>query len=291
MLRSLFCLVVVLICGCAYGQQHSVGLGIHSGFTVPITLDKGMDSDPRYDPRYSMKAAPFGVTIMKDYEGFGFLISPGLITTGQNYNVVNTEGGHIGRRNITMKYFSLPVAFKLHLINLDFFRVSALASVSASFLYDADDRISHDDMKLIFPSEVIPSLPEGYTLEYDGVLAPVVQNQVNASQENFNSLQVFAGVGLRSDWDVSNHWRVSLDVRLNYGLFDTRTDAYLQEIQNYEHLYDRPGKRTETFAHVSFGIARYLDFDKNDRDRERSLKGKKKYTPQKPKRKIARPRG
>lgn len=292
MLRSLFCLVLISVCGMTYAQQHSVGFGIHSGFTIPVTLDKGMDRDPRYDPRYSLKGAPIGVTIMKDYKGFGFVLSPGLVTIGQNYDVVNTEGGHIGRRNINMKYVTVPIAFKLHLIDLDFFRVSALASVSGAWLFDADDRISHDDMKLTFPLETYPYLPDGYVVEYDGVLVPVVRNQVNASKENFNNLQVFAGAGLRFDWDVTNHWRVSFDSRVHFGLLDSRNEAYLQEIESFESIYDQSGNRNELFAHVSFGIARYLDFDKNDRDREKRLKGsKKKYSPQTPSRKRARPRG
>ncbi len=292
MLRSLFCLVLISVWGLSYAQQHSVGFGVHSGFTIPVTLDKGMDRDPRYDPRYSLKAAPIGVTIMKDYERFGFVLSPGLVTIGQDYDVVSTEGGHYGRRNINMKYFMLPAAFKLHLIDLDFFRVSALASVSGAWLFDADDRISHTDTKLNFPMETYPSLPEGYVVEYDGVLVPVIRNQINAQKENFNSVQVFAGVGLRFDWDVNNHWRVSFDTRVHYGFLDSRTRTYLQEIESFERIYDQSGNRNEIFAHVSFGIARYIDFDKNDRDREKNLKGsKKKYSPQTPSRKRVKPRG
>jgi hypothetical protein len=292
MLRSVFCLVLISVGGFGYGQQHSIGFGVHSGFTIPVTLDLGMDRDPRYNPRYSLKAAPIGVTIMKDWEGFGFVLSPGLVTIGQDYDIVNTEGGHFGRRNINMKYFTLPAAFKLHLIDLDFFRVSALASVSGAYLFDADDRISHDATKLTFPEQTFPSLPDGYQIEYDGVLVPVIRDQINARKENFNSVQVFAGLGLRSDWDVTNHWRVSFDVRVHYGFLDSRNNAYLQEIENFEHIYDQSGNRNEMFAHVSFGIVRYIDFDKSDRDREKKLKGsKKRYSPQAPSRRRAKPRG
>lgn len=292
MLRLLFVSVIVLFSGYAYSQQHSVGFGVHSGFTIPVTLDQGKDRDPRYDPRYSLKAAPVGITIMKDYDGFGFLLSPGFVTIGQNYDVVNTEGGHFGRRNINMKYLTLPVAFKLHLIDLDFFRVSALASVSGAYLFDGDDRMSHEDTKLTFPEETYPLLPEGYVVQYDGVLVPVIENQINARKEDFNAFQVFAGVGLRSDWDVTNHWRVSFDVRVHYGLLDSRKDTYLQEIDRNEHIYDMSGDRNELFAHVNFGIARYIDFDKSDREREKKMKGsKKRYAPQTPSRKRSKPRG
>ena len=71
-----------------------------------------------------------------------------------------------------------------------------------------------------------PILPPDYTVEYDGVLAPVVSQYSVPQKKDFKSLQLFAGAGFRSDWDVSNHWRVAFDFRVNYGIFDPRTDEY-----------------------------------------------------------------
>ena len=91
-----------------------------------------------------------------------------------------------------------------------------------------------------------------------------------------SSLQVFAGAGLQSDWDISNNWRVTFDLRVNYGLFDPRTDAYISKLNAHQTLYDMPGQRHDVFAQLSVGIARYIEFDKNDQDRKKKLKGSKK---------------
>lgn len=281
MLRPFFSLLFIYCWLLAPAQQHSVGLGIHTGLTIPVTLDKGMDTDPRYDSRYSVKGAPFGIALMKDWEGFGVVLTPGLITIGQNYDVVNTEGGHDGVRKITLRYATVPIAFKLHLIDLDFFRVSALASVGANYLLDASDHITHEDTKLKFPSETFPILPEGYVQQYDGVLVPAINKQTISVKEDYNNLQLHAGLGLRSDWDISNHWRVSFDVRVNYVFFDPRQDTYLDRIKAFESLYDTPGARTDLYMSLNVGIARFIEFDKNDKEREKNLKGKKRFVPSK----------
>ena len=268
--------------GCAFAQQHSIGVGVFSGFTVPYSLDKGMDLDSRYSARYSLKGAPIGVSFSKDLEHFGFLLTPGLITIGQDYDVVNTEGGHNGRRERDSRFFSIPFALKVHLIDLDFFRVSALATISAAVLIDVRDRISHDITKLNFPKETYPLLPEGYLVEYDGVVSPVVRGNTISTISDYNKVQAFAGVGLRADWYVFNYLRVSIDFRVNYGLSEPRTDDYLNRINSYTSLYDNPGSKRDLYAQFGIGIGRFLDFDKGDKDREKKLKGTRRVlVPQK----------
>ena len=282
MLRCLLSLLFFILAGCVFAQQHSIGVGVFSGFTVPYSLDKGMDLDSRYSARYSLKGAPIGVSLSKDLEHFGFLLTPGIITIGQDYNVVNTEGGHNGRRERDSRFFSIPFALKVHLIDLDFFRVSALATVSAAFLFDVTDRISHDLTKLNFPKNTYPFLPEGYLIEYDGVVSPMVKGTTISQVSDYNKIQAFAGIGLRADWDVSNHWRVSIDFRVNYGLLEPRTDEYLERINIYTSIYDNPGSKRDLYAQFGIGIGRFLDFDKNDKDREKKLKGTRRVlVPQK----------
>lgn len=282
MFRLFFGLLLILNLTLAFGQQHSIGVGVYSGFTIPYTWDSGVDKDPRYNSHYSLKGAPIGIAFMKDLDGFGFVISPGVYSIGQNYNVVNNEGGHDGRRDITMRYAMLPVAFKLHIIELDFFRVSALASVTGAYLYDMEDHLSHSATKLIFPTQTYPFLPDGYSIEYDGVAAPAVDMNVSEIKD-YNKFNLFAGIGLRSDWDVSNHWRVSIDLRMNFGVSESRNDDYMDRINAYESIYDIPGNRREMFAAMTFGIGRFLDFDVGDKKRAKNLKGTRRvYVPQKP---------
>jgi hypothetical protein len=281
MVRLFFLLFLTLSGLRGFCQQYSMALGVYGGMTVPYTLDAGMDKDPRYKSKYTVKAQPAGLMFAMDYENVGFLISPGIFTLGQNYYIVNASGGQDGERSLDLKYALLPFSLKVHLIDLSFFRVSAVATASAAFLYDARDHLTHEYTKLRFPSRTYPLIEQlpGYSIEYDGVISPET-SLMPSKKSDYRSLQFFAGLGLCSDWNVTEHWRVTFDFRVNYGLLDSRSDEYLRRIGNYESIYDIPGDRKEMFAHLAIGISRFLDFDKGDRDRERNLKGnKKKFDP------------
>jgi hypothetical protein len=280
--RIFFAVLLSLTVLHGYSQQYSIALGVYGGVTIPYSLDKGMDQDPRYKSKYTVKAAPIGFNFSMDYENVGFQISPGLFTLGQDYYVVNNAGGQDGTRSIDLKYLLLPVSFKYHLIDLSFFRVSAVAVGTAGFLLSSSDKISHTYTKLRFPLAVYPILPAEYTPEYDGVISPPIDNMSLSESKDFKSIQAFAGLGLCADWNVTEHWRVNFDFRVNYGLIEPRTNEAIDQINTYQRLYDSPGKRVDTFAHLSLGISRFLDFDKKDRDREKGLKGNsKRFTPKK----------
>jgi len=288
-------LVVVLSSTSLWAQQFSVSLGVYTGITSSYTIDEGINQDPRYKANYEVKFAPIGINFGMDYEGFGFVVSPGIINIGQNFFVVNTSGGQDGERKINLQYLNVPVAFKVHIINLSFFKVSGLASISAAYLVDGKEEVSHNETKLKFPEEVYPILPPDYIVQYDGVAVPEVNGYIISEKNDFKSLQVFAAAGFRSDWDVSNHWRVSVDFRVNYGIYEPRTNAYLMKLNAYQTLYDIPGKRSDMFAQLSIGISRYIDFEKSDQERKKKLKGSsKKYKPTRypyPKPKTNKPKG
>ncbi|MBL0743972.1 outer membrane beta-barrel protein [Chryseolinea lacunae] len=279
---SKFCIAIVFVLSSTslWAQQYSMSLGVFTGMTTAFTNDEGINRDPRYKGRYELKFAPIGVNFGMDYERFGFMVSPGLINVGQNFYVINTSGGQDGLREINLQYLNVPVAFKVHIFNLSFFKISALASLSGAFLMDGKDIVSHKDTKLYFPTEKYSILPPGYTVQYDGVMVPEVKDYPISAKSDFRSLQVFAAAGFRSDWDISNHWRVSFDCRVNYGLFDPRTDAYITKLNSNSTLYDMPGGRRDMFVQLNIGISRYIDFEKSDQERKRNLKGNhKRFTP------------
>lgn len=294
---SKVCIVTLLVFTSmsVWAQQYSMSLGVFTGTTVSFTNDEGINNDPRYKGRYELKFAPIGFNFGMDYERFGFMISPNLINVGQNFYVVNTVGGQDGLRKINLKYLNIPATVKVHILNLSFFKFSAVASVSAAYLLDGKDVISHSATKLTFSPAVYPILPPDYEVQYDGVKVPAVDNYVINSKEDYRTMQVFVAAGFRSDWDVSDHWRVSFDFRVNYGLFDPRNDAYIAKVNSNATLYDLPGARRDMFAQLTFGISRYLDFEKGDVERAKNLKGNHKlYKPKKyPGQKIrsSRPRG
>lgn len=276
--------LVCVVCW-SYAQPKQVSLGVFTGITAPYTWDEGIYNDSRYQPRYEVKLAPIGFAYGVDYDGYGFVVTPSLIRIGQNFNMINTVGGDEGTRKINMQYLQVPVALKLHMIDLSFFKVSLIAAVGIGHLLDGKETVSHHNAKYRFPAAVYPILPPSYTVEYDGVLAPEVKGLKMLEKKDFNSLQFFGGLGFRSDWDVTEAWRVSFDVRANYSAMETRTDAYLQRAESSQTLYDIAGKRREIFASLSIGIARYIEIDKG------KTKSSRKFTPKSPARKTKRPRG
>ena len=254
--------------------------------TSTYTQDGGIAIDRRYKERYELKFAPIGFNFGMDYQSFGIVATPGIINVGQNYYVISTYGGQEGIRKINLQYLNLPIAFKVHIINLSFFKLSALASLSVAYLLDGAETIRHNETKLYFPEEVYPILPDDYIIQYDGVAVPEVTDYVISESADFKPVQLFAAAGFRADWDVSNHWRVNFDLRVNYSIHDPRSDEYLAKLNAHQTLYDIPGKRRDMFVQFSVGVSRYIDFEKSDQERKKNLKGNsKKYKPAQPSKK------
>jgi hypothetical protein len=277
-------------------QTKIVSLGIFTGITSTYTWDEGILADPRYKTRYDIKLAPVGINYGVDYEGFGFVISPGVFTIGQNYHVVNTVGGHEGTRKINLQYVNLPLALKFHLIDLSFLKVSFIGGGGIGYLLSGKETIEHNNAKYKFPEAVYSVLPADYEVQYDGVIAPKVTNLKMLSKGDFNTLQFFTFVGLRSDWYVSEEFKVSFDIRANYGILESRSDDYLSKLSSYQTLYDIPGKRRDISMLFSIGISRYIEIEKKEKEQKQRAKGKssKKFSPKRypwPSPKKSKPKG
>ncbi|MBY0432929.1 MAG: PorT family protein, partial [Cyclobacteriaceae bacterium] len=210
--------------------QNVESFGIFGGFNVPITIDKGLDKDPRYEARFHLRGTPIGFHYGYDRPGFGYVISPSYLQIGQKYTIKNTTGGDVGTRDISMNYFSVPLALKFHINDMAFFRLSMVAAADFCFLMDGKETITMLASKLKYPSGVsIPTDP-GYTVAYDGVFVPDVNKQVYVSKDKFNSLQVFGAIGMRADLDLNDDWGLMFDGRANFGLFDSRSKTYLDQL-------------------------------------------------------------
>lgn len=266
----------------AAAQPRSISLGVFTGLTSTYTWDQGINLDARYRTRYDVKLAPFGINYGVDYEKYGFIISPGLINIGQNYDVVNTSGGNEGVRKINLRYINVPVAFKLHVIDMSFFKVSFVSGFSVAYLLKGKETIRHNASKLKFPADVLPIDIPGYDEVYDGVYVPDVHRYTMLTTPDFNPIQVFAQMGFRSDWDITDDWKVSFDFRVNYGFLEPRADDYLQRLKAHETLYDMPGKRRDMFAQFGIAFSRYKNIEKKDRVRQKVIKDSpKKFRPEK----------
>jgi hypothetical protein len=271
-------LAIFLLCAfAACAQMRIVSLGVYSGITSTYTWDEGINIDPRYKPRYDVKTAPFGICFGQDFDGFGYLLTPGLVNIGQNYHMVNIVGGHEGTRKINLSYATFPIALKFHLIDLIFLKTSFIMGASPSFLLKGKEELTHNNAKFYFPAAVYPYLPSDYTVQYDGVIAPDMKKFAMLDKEDFKTLQTFGFIGIVSDWYLSNAWKVSFDIRAQYSFQDNRSLDYLERLENYEQIYDVPGKRRDIVLNFAIGVSRYIEFEKKQQQEKASRKGTKPF--------------
>ena len=274
----------------AYTQQVNT-LGIFTGITVPYTFDEGINKDARYRVKYNVKYSPVGIHYGVDYDGYGVMLDPCLLRIGQSFNMINILGGQVGERNIDLTYFHFPAGLKLHLIDLSFFKVSFVASVGFGILLKGDEYVTHKDSKLKFPTEVYPELTSNplyadYLIEYDGVLSPNVNSESPQSplltKDDFQSFQIFGGLGFRSDWDITEEWRVSFDLRGNIGALEPRKSEYLDKVKANQAVYDIYGSRRDLFLSFNIGVARTVEIEPKQKEaRVRKRQESKMHRPSK----------
>jgi hypothetical protein len=239
--------------------QHIESYGVFMGMNFPFTIDQGLRKDPRYFGRLTLRATPVGFSYGYDRIGHGFVITPSLVKVGQKYTIQNTQGGEVGVRDIQMDYLTVPVALKLHLNDLAFFRLSVVASANFDYLMSAKEVITHEASKQRYPSSVIKPIDPGYTVVYDGVFVPEVNKQEYVSKDKFKPLQLSAGVGFRSDFDFNEDWSMNFDGRAVFGIFDPRKDEYVNDLKagsDSNPVADVYGQRREVYLCVSIGVSR-----------------------------------
>ena len=272
--------------------QNVESFGIFAGLNVPFTIDKGLQKDPRFIGEVTVRATPIGFNYGMDYVGYGFMISPSYTQIGQKFIIQNTSGGHAGTRNVTMNYFTVPVTLKLHINDLSFFRLSLVAAVNFNYLLHGKETMSFTASKLKYPPKVsIPTDP-GYIVSYDGVFVPDVSNQIYVSKDKFNPIQIFAGIGLHSDFDLSDNWSLNFDGRANFGVLDPRKSTYVDQLKTpggSPDLNGNPGApdvygiRREVYLSVSVGFSRIIVTKKEFKPRYSTSTPPARITPAKPK--------
>lgn len=263
-------LITVALCFVALAGhgQNVEAFGIFGGFNFPITLDEGLQKDNRYFGKFTIRSTPIGFSYGYDKVGYGYVITPSFTRIGQNFIIKNSSGGEIGTREVLMDYISLPIALKLHINDMAFFRLSAVAALNFNYLLNGTETFTHDAGKIRYPAGISVPTDPGYVIAYDGVFVPQVNKLEYVSKDKFKSFQVFAGLGLRSDFDLSDEWSINFDGRVNFGIFDSRTSAYVDQLKKPSGLPDingNPGapdmygQRREVYLSVSFGISRIIE--------------------------------
>ena len=252
--------------------SHAIGqnieaFGVFGGFNFPITIDEGFQKDPRYFGQFTIRGTPVGLSYGYDRVSVGYVFTPSYVQVGQKFSIKNSTGGEVGNRNVEMDFISLPIALKIHINDLAFFRLSAVAAINFNYLLNGRETITHDVSKVRYPAGVsIPTDP-GFIVAYDGVFIPELNNFEYVSKDKFNSLQLFAGIGLRSDFDINENWTINFDGRANFGIFDSRESSYLDQLKNPSgpnDFFGKPGapdlsgQRRDIYLTVNFGISRII---------------------------------
>jgi len=269
-MRGVFASIFLLVLTQA-SAQNIEAFGVFGGFNFPFTVDQGLAKDPRFVGKFTIRGTPVGFAYGYDRVGHGILLTPNYTQAGQKFIIRNTTGGEIGTRDVTMSYLSVPVALKLHINDMSFFRLSLIAAIAPSFLIKGQDTytINSPDLatKLRYPAGVSVPTGPGYEKVYDGVFVPQMNKEVYVSKDKFNSFQLFAALGLRSDFDLNDDWSINFDGRANFGIFDPRKSAYIGQLKNPagpNDFFGNPGapdiygQRREIYLSVSFGIARII---------------------------------
>ncbi|MCW5911797.1 MAG: outer membrane beta-barrel protein [Cyclobacteriaceae bacterium] len=251
--------------------QDVEAYGIFGGFNFPFTVDQGLQKDARFYGKFTIRATPVGFSYGYDRVGHGILLTPNFTQIGQKFIIRNTTGGDVGTRDVQMNYLSVPVALKLHVNDMSFFRMSLVAAVAPSVLIAGQETFTINSpsglTKLRYPGGVSVSTDPGYEVVYDGVYVPSLDKQVYVPKSKFNAFQLFGSVGLRSDFDLNDDWSINFDGRANFGIFDTRKPDYINELKNPagpDDVHGNPGapdiygQRREIFLSVSFGISRIM---------------------------------
>jgi hypothetical protein len=246
-------------------SQNVESFGVFGGLNVPFTIDQGLHKDPRFVAKGVLRASPIGFYYGFDKSGYGFAVTPLYLQIGQVFKIRNTSGGDVGFRNVKMHYFTVPVALKIHINDLSFFRLSLVASIAPSLLLNGQETFTHIASKLKYPSGVSVPTDPGYSISYDGVFVPQVTNQVYVSKDKFSAFQLFGAIGLRSDFDLNDDWSLNFDGRANFGIFDSRTPAYVQQLTTRSGPPDVNGKpgapdlygsRRDIYISLEIGICR-----------------------------------
>ena len=290
-MRFALALLLFLISWQLAVSQNVESFGIFAGLNAPFTLDQGFQKDPRFFGKLTVRTSPIGFNYGMDYIGYGFLISPSYLQVGQKFIIQNTSGGHAGTRDVSMNYFSVPVSLKLHINDIAFFRLSLVAALNFNYLVQGKETMSYIASKLKYPAKVSVPTEPGYVVSYDGVFVPQVDNQIYVSKDKFIPIQLFAGLGLRSDFDLNDNWSLNFDGRANFGIFDPRKSSYVQQLQNPSGPVDIKGSpgapdlygiRRDMYLSVSIGFSRIIVTKKEFKPKHTDQKGTR-VSPAKPK--------
>lgn len=257
-------LVVITAAGIS-NAQVTVHVGATTAFTATFVPDKGISESPRYKSRATYNWSPFGFNTGVDFgKKFGLSIESILSDQGQSFEVIDIADNVVGKRSIEMQYVHFPLLMKFMNEGNSAVRGNFNLGPQFSVLLKGTEEIEYSASTQTFVKGV--TLPSGATAvkqRPDGNVQATVPTQPlkelaskNSGSFKNSEFQVVAAFGL--DIDLTRHLYLSIQIRGNYSLTDSRNSKLISEIKSGS-TSDPYGQRRNLLVGMQSGIHYVFD--------------------------------
>ncbi|HSI90874.1 MAG TPA: outer membrane beta-barrel protein [Adhaeribacter sp.] len=246
-------------------------IGVTSSYNATWVLDQKLFDDQNYDSRSTWDDSPIGFTVgYKFSRNTNFQIELNKNTMGAEYDILGSqvydgERTVIGEKNIEIKYWSVPVLYKL--TTGDKVRFNFHLGPQFSFLTEGKEvnEFTSTGILKITPNGTdltaadAASHPNTTTTDPEirskSALYQQGENDERATKDDFNQTDIGALLGLGLEADIIGNLYISGNVRVYYGFKDIRSDARKAEAESRGY-YDSRNNAT-----VGFQVGLHYRFD------------------------------
>lgn len=239
--------------------QVDIHVGLATGYGATFVADKGISDAPRYKSIMTYNWSPVGINAGIDFgKKFGLTMEGIIAGHGQNYDIIDIADKVVGRREIELKYFQLPLLMRFMNEGNAAVRGNFNLGGQVAFLTSATDKLHYSMSTQTFPAGA--ALPAGAVgvQRPDGNTQAILPAQpgtevMNKKDGDFKKIgyQAVAAFGL--DIDLSRHLYLSIQLRGNYNLTDMRNDKIIEEIRK-KQTTDAYGRRADYQIGLQGGI-------------------------------------
>jgi Outer membrane protein beta-barrel domain len=247
-------------------SAQTLHVGATTAINATFVLDNGLNDDPRYNTTFTYKLAPIGLAVGLDFKsGVALQVEGILAKQGQVFELINAAKQVVGKREIDLTYFQVPVMFK-YIGNMQGkTRFNFMAGPQLAFLtagkefvtapagtYSTPAGIQQTLLSSVYGQPAIINANNTYTTltsanEY--VVASFNNPDPLKNYTNFD-LQIAGGFGV--DFTVADKIYISALVRASYGILDARGSDLVSSIKGgtSKELF---GRRSNLLVGVQIG--------------------------------------
>ena len=232
----------------AVGQSEGVGpyLGATSGINMTwIIIDNELQDNEHHEAQPTFGPAPIGLALGYKFNDKNSVQLEGYLSKqGNKFDLLNSDRAVVGKKEIDLSYFAVPLLFKLSGTGTTRFNLHFGPQIS--FLIKGEEVNT-------FTQEVVVTnnhksnngktiAPGSYTL---AKLEPDTPEMTK-----FNGISPSLLLGLGVEHDLSPQWYLSANLRFNYGFTNIDDD----EVLDRENDLDKYTLRYNVFGGLQIGL-------------------------------------